>query len=88
MYRRFQERMYGNYPYSRNMVLLDMKQGDVTNDGIIDYVYLFGSKNDETEFYTDQITLHIKDGRTNHISTINFQYNAGYNASYLYSYSL
>ena len=80
MYRKFQERMYGNYPYSRNMVLLDMKQGDVTNDGIIDYVYLFGSKNDETEFYTDQITLHIKDGRTNRISTVNFQYNAGYNA--------
>ena len=42
VYRKFQERMYGNYPYSRNMVLLDMKQGDVTNDGIIDYVYLFG----------------------------------------------
>ena len=80
MYRKFQERMYGNYPYSRNMVLLDMKQGDVTNDGIIDYVYLFGSKNDETEFYTDQITLHIQDGRTNRISTVNFQYNAGYNA--------
>ena len=80
VYRKFQERMYGNYPYSRNMVLLDMKQGDVTNDGIIDYVYLFGSKNDETEFYTDQITLHIQDGRTNRISTVNFQYNAGYNA--------
>ena len=32
------------------------------------------------EFYTDQITLHIQDGRSNHISTINFQYNAGYNA--------
>ena len=30
MYRKFQERMYGNYPYSRNIVLLDMKQGDVT----------------------------------------------------------
>ena len=80
VYRKFQERMYGNYPYSRSMVLLDRKQGDVTNDGIMDYVYLFGSKNDETEFYTDHITLLIQDGRTNHISTVNFQYNAGYNA--------
>ena len=44
LYRKLQERMYGNYPDSRNMVLLDRKQGDVTNDWIIDYVYLFGTE--------------------------------------------
>ena len=42
LYRKFQEQTYGNYTYSRNIALLDMKQGDVTGDGIIDYVYLYG----------------------------------------------
>lgn len=57
-----------------------MKQGDVTGDGIIDYVYLYGNKRDETEIFADHITLVILDGRSNQISTINLQKNAGYNA--------
>ena len=57
-----------------------MKQGDVTGDGIIDYVYLYGNKRDETEIFADHITLVIQDGRSNQISTINLQNNAGYNA--------
>lgn len=80
MYRQFQEHKYGNYIYSRNITLLDMKQGDVTGDGIIDYVYLYGNKRDETEIFADHITLVILDGRSNQISTINLQKNAGYNA--------
>ena len=57
-----------------------MKQGDVTGDGILDYVYLYGNKRDETEIFADHITLVIQDGRSNQISTINLQKNAGYNA--------
>ncbi|WP_251028117.1 MULTISPECIES: hypothetical protein [unclassified Bacillus (in: firmicutes)] len=57
-----------------------MKQGDVTGDGIIDYIYLYGRKNVETEIFADHITLVIQDGRSNQISTINLQNNAGYNA--------
>ena len=57
-----------------------MKQGDVTGDGIMDNVYLYGRKTDETEIFADQITLVIQDGRSNQISTINLQKNAGYNA--------
>ena len=51
----------------------------LTTGSLTTSIYLV-VKNDETEFYTDQISLHIKDGRTNRISTVNFQYNAGYNA--------
>lgn len=80
MYRDFQERLYGNDTYAKKMVMLDMKQGDVTGDGIIDSIYLIGRKNNETDFYTDQITLLIQDGRSNRISTVTFQYNGGYNA--------
>ena len=57
-----------------------MKQGDVTGEGIIDYVYLYGRKNVETEIFADHITLVIQDGRSNQTSTISLQNNAGYNA--------
>ena len=80
MYRQFQEQTYGNYTDSGNVALLDMKQDDVTGDGIIDYVYLYGNKRDETEIFADHITLVIQDGRSNHTSTIHLQQNAGYNA--------
>ena len=80
LYRQFQEQTYGNYTYSGNAALLDMKQGDVTGDGIVDYVYLYGRKNVETEIFADHITLVIQDGRSNQFSTINLQNNAGYNA--------
>jgi hypothetical protein len=80
LYRQFLEHTYGNYTDSLNVALLDMKQGDVTGDGIIDYVYLYGNKLDETEIFADHITLVIQDGRSNQISTIHLQKNAGYNA--------
>ncbi|MEH7237224.1 VCBS repeat-containing protein [Bacillus sp. JJ1562] len=80
MFKPFQEHSYGYRTYSRNIVLLDMKQGDVTGDGIMDYIYLYGNKQSETDIFADNITLVIQDGRSNHVSTINLQNNAGYNA--------
>ncbi len=80
MYRQFQVQPYDHHTYSGNLALLDMKQGDVTGDGIIDYVYLYGNKHDDSEIFADNITLVIQDGRSNQISTINLQNNAGYNA--------
>ncbi|MEH7480309.1 hypothetical protein V7157_04185 [Neobacillus drentensis] len=53
MYRQFQEQTYDTYTYSGNVVMLDMKQGDVKGDGIIDYVYLYGRKNVETDIFAD-----------------------------------
>lgn len=80
MHRLFQKHLQGTYTLSRNIALLDMKQGDVTGDGIMDSVYLYGNKQDETEIFADNITLVIQDGRTNQISTINLKNNAGYDA--------
>ena len=80
MSRLFQEHSCGNNTYSRNIVLLDMKQGDVNGDGFMDNVYLYGKKHDGSGTFADQITLVIQDGRTNRTSTIDLQKNAGYNA--------
>lgn len=76
----FIEHSYGNNTYSRNIVLLDMKQGDVNGDGFIDNVYLYGNKHDESGTFADQITLVIQDGRSNRISTIALPNNSGYDA--------
>lgn len=72
--------MYRQFHHSRNIVLIDMKQGDVTGDGIIDNVYLYGNKPEGTGIFADNITLVIQDGRSNQITTVNLQNNAGYNA--------
>ena len=80
MHRQFQGPTYGTYTNSLNIALLDMKQGDVTGDGIIDSIYLYGRKNVETEIFADHITLVIQDGRSNQTSAIHLQQNAGYNA--------
>lgn len=72
--------MYRQFHHSRNIALIDMKQGDVTGDGIIDNVYLYGNKPEGTGIFADNITLVIQDGRSNQITTVNLQNNAGYNA--------
>lgn len=67
--------------FPRNVFLLDMKQGDVTGDGILDNVYLYGNKPDgPTGIFADQITLVIQDGRSLQNTTVMLQNNAGYNA--------
>jgi hypothetical protein len=81
LYRQFQEHTYGNYTHARNITLLDMKQGDVNGDGIIDNVYLYGNKPEGTGIFADNITLVIQDGLSNQSTTVNLQNNAGYNAS-------
>lgn len=64
-----------------NRYLLDMKQGDVNGDSIIDKVYLYGNKPDgDAGIFADNITVVIEDGRTNQTKTITPEYNAGYNA--------
>jgi hypothetical protein len=65
LYGQFQVQPYDNYTYSGNLALLDMKQGDVTGDGIIDYVYLYVNKHDDSEIFADHITLVIQDGHSN-----------------------
>ncbi|SFA75844.1 hypothetical protein SAMN05216312_101317 [Cohnella sp. OV330] len=66
------------YAQSRSIVLLDMKQGDVNGDGILDNVYLYGNQSDGP--FADHITLIIQDGRSNRSTAVNLPNNAGYNA--------
>ncbi len=63
-----------------NIFILDSKQGDVTGDGIIDFVYLVGNKPfDPPGIFVENITIIIQDGRTGQFSRITLEANAGYN---------
>ncbi|MFD1927772.1 VCBS repeat-containing protein [Sporosarcina siberiensis] len=55
-------------------------QGDVTGDRVIDQVYLTGTKTPESPF-TQNITLHIKNGKTGITTSIQLRDNVGYNPS-------
>lgn len=78
LYKQIQKHSYGNYTHLRKISLLDMKQGDVNGDGIIDNVYLYGDKSNG--IFADNITLIIQDGLSNQSTTVNLQNNAGYSA--------
>jgi hypothetical protein len=54
------------------------KWGDVTGDGFPDYVFLTGTRTQDSPFIQD-ITLHVKDGRTGQVTRIPLRENAGYN---------
>lgn len=57
--------------------LLDMKQGDVTGDGIPDQIYLIGHKPDgPSGIFADHITLVIQDGYSQQRTVVPLQNNA------------
>jgi hypothetical protein len=60
--------------------LLDVKQADVTGDGIADSVYLYGKKPNPSSPFAEQIMLVIQNGRTLQRTTVPLKNNAGYNA--------
>ncbi|SOC23408.1 hypothetical protein SAMN05880501_11572 [Ureibacillus xyleni] len=67
-----------NYiPYMQFIVA--SKVGDVTGDGIPDWIYLTALKQDPNSPYWINITLHIKNGRTNQTTTLPLTENQGYN---------
>lgn len=67
--------------FRENNYLLDVKIGDVTGDGILDKVSLYGKKQAPSEIFADNITIAIEDGRTHKIYTITPKFNSGYNSS-------
>jgi len=73
-----------NIHYSRaNMnrpSIVAFAQGDVTGDGVTDKVYLTGIKTPDSPF-TQNITLHVKDGRTGVLTSIPLRENVGYDPS-------
>lgn len=62
-----------------NRHLLDMKTGDVTGDGIVDTVYLYGDLKEVPHIYAENIFLEVRDGRTNSLTVTLPEINAGYN---------
>ncbi|AJY75125.1 hypothetical protein [Paenibacillus beijingensis] len=65
----------------KNVFLLDFKRGDVNGDGIPDSVYLTGHKPDGAGgVFADNITLVIRDGRSNMEAAVPLPDNAGYDA--------
>lgn len=71
------------YLYEENLMnqryLLSMQEGDVSGDGILDKVYLYGNKSGNSiSSFVDDITIVIEDGYSGTTSTITPEFNAGY----------
>ncbi len=66
-----------DYYRQLSKTIFDIKKGDVNGDGIIDTVYIVGSRN-ETLVIND-ISVVIKDGMTDKLSEITLDTNKGYN---------
>lgn len=69
-----------DYDLMNNRYLLTIQEGDVSDDGVPDKVYLYGSKTgDGISSFVENITIVIEDGNSGKTSTITPEYNAGYN---------
>jgi len=70
-----------NY-YSRTTInqpsIVAFARGDVTGDSVPDTVYLTGIKTPDSPF-TQNITLHVQDGRNGVVKSVPLRENAGYN---------
>jgi hypothetical protein len=70
-----------NY-YSRTNInqpsIVAFARGDVTGDSVADHVYLTGIKTPDSPF-TQNITLHVQNGRTGEVKSVALRENAGYN---------
>ena len=68
--------------------ILALKKGDVNGDGINDIVYLIGNKNVDNSPFITNISILIKDGKTNEVYEIVLKENVGYNPTlYLYNFT-
>ncbi|MDW0114726.1 VCBS repeat-containing protein [Sporosarcina saromensis] len=65
-------------PPKHHPMVVAFAQGDVNGDCVIDQVYLTGTKTPDSPF-TQNIVLHIRDGRTGMIGSIPLSENTGYN---------
>jgi hypothetical protein len=67
--------MYINYSQPS---IVAFARGDVTGDKVPDHVYLTGIKTPASPF-TQNITLHVQNGRTGMVKSVLLRENAGYN---------
>ena len=57
-----------------------MKTGDVSGDGVLDTVYLYGQVDGPPGIFAENIALVIQDGRSYKSTTVHLKNNEGYNA--------
>lgn len=78
------QRQQNNMQIVRQMpseqIIVASKFGDVTGDGYVDAIFLIATKESDSAFLRN-ITLVVRDGRTNIVSFIPLQENAGYEPS-------
>lgn len=65
-------------PTINHPITVAFAQGDVTGDKVADRVYLTGTKTPDSPF-TQNITLHVQDGRTGAVTSVALKDNTGYN---------
>ncbi|MFD2442586.1 VCBS repeat-containing protein [Bacillus sp. CGMCC 1.16607] len=70
--------MYNHYSLTNQQSIVSFVRGDVTGDRVPDNVYLTGVKTPSSPF-TQNIILHVQDGRTGVVKSVLFRDNAGYN---------
>lgn len=58
--------------------IVAFSSGDVTGDGVLDYIYLTGIKTPDSPF-TKRITLLVQNGRTGVVTRVPLHENAGFN---------
>lgn len=72
----------GPYYYREQLIgspaVVAFAQGDVTGDGIVDRVYLTGTRTPDSPFIQN-ITLLVQDGKSGNTTPVPLQENAGYN---------
>lgn len=70
-----------NYYAQTNMNVVNVvsiARGDVTGDRVVDIVYLTGIRTSTSPFI-QQITLHVQNGATGNVTSVQLRENAGYN---------
>lgn len=71
--------MYHYYrAYTGQPSIVSFAQGDVTGDGITDFVYLTGKRTQDSPFI-QEITLVVRDGSNGKVTHVPLKDNAGYN---------
>ena len=69
-----------NLNQNTSQVILDFKKGDINGDGIVDFVYLFGSKPyGNSSPFRDNINLRLIDGKTGKVTAVMLKQDSGYN---------
>ncbi|HWK23444.1 MAG TPA: VCBS repeat-containing protein [Ureibacillus sp.] len=80
MNNQFYWRRVPQIPLSSGQTIVASQMGDVTGDGVLDWIYLVGTKQSDSPYITN-IQLVVRYGLTNQFQVFNLTENAGYEPS-------